>query len=301
MSNTLKTSIIALSTTLVLSGCSSIIPNLFANSDINGDGTVSQGELAMSLYTQTLADGTYASVTAAQIAGSGVAGVAVGTTTPISAANAVGNYKLGTVKLAANHATVEIKVDGQTYTMFTNAAPVTGAINGRNYTAYAFGATGNGDRAGVLNGDYSSLTYFLKNATLDGTGNLTSYDSVSMIATGLETPEGQLPPQIVSYSGYYVLLVGTAESSDDFTVSVNFNTDTMTGTLGSGHSQTNVNAGLSGNRFSGTVTAAATAPSGMNGEIIGAFYGPNAEEIVGTVSGTAAGQGGSGYIIGNKN
>ena len=301
MSKILKTSFIALGTTLVLSGCSSFIPNLFANSDINGDGTVSQGELAMSLYTQRLADGSFANITDAQIAGSGVTGVAVGTTTPVSAASVVGNYKLGTVKLAANHATVEIQVDGDTYTMFTNAAPTTGTINGRTYTAYRFGATGNGDRAGVLNGDYSSLTYFLKNATLDGTGHLTSYDAMSMIATGLETPDGQLPTQIVSYSGYYVLLVGTTESSDDFTVSVNFNTDKMTGTLGSGLSQTNVDAGLTGNRFSGTVTSGVTAPTGMNGEIVGAFYGPNAEEILGTVSGTAAGQGGSGYIIGNKN
>lgn len=300
MSSILKTSIIALSTILVLSGCSSF-PNLFSKRDINGDGTVSQGELAMSLYTQRLADGSYPNITAAQIAGSGVTGVAVGTTTPISSSSAVGNYKLGTVKLAANHATVEIKVDGETYTMFTNAAPSTGVINGRTYTAYSFGATNIGDRAKVINGDYSSLTYFLENATLNGSGLINSYDSLSFIATGLETPRGQLPTQIVSYSGNYILLVGTTETTEDFTVSVNFNADTLAGTLGSGVNATNVNAGLSGNRFSGTTTAATTAPLGMNGEIVGAFYGPNAEEILGTVSGISAGRGGSGYIIGNKN
>ncbi len=296
MNNIVKTSFILLFSTLALSGCSSLF-DLVTN-DIDGDGVISQGEASLAAYTQTLAGSGPATGSAAQI--SGIASYAVGSSTPITSTSASGSFKNATVTMAANQAAITIQVDGQTHVVPRALAASNKVINGQNYTLHTFGDPGAaGNRAGSLNGQYASLTYFFNNVLYSGGGVLQSYDSFAFIPNGLETPDSQMPTQSATYGGIYYLLVGTSQKELSFTATADFAAGIVNGGVGTGADRATYFAHIEGNHFAGTMSALGA--NAVDGNVIGAFYGPNAEEIAGAVQGTSAGQGAAGYFIGNKN
>ncbi len=319
MNKVLKSSLMALGATLALSGCS--LPNLFGtptSADINGDGSISQGEQVMAAYTQTLAGSGPSSAAAAMAATGGISGAGVGSLTPIASVGALNAFKNATIKVAADNSSMDITVDGKTFNIGNGNFNTTRQINGQTYTVNPFygnatqwgSVTGTGDLAGTTVGQYSSIASFFKNATYTLNTSITtnhpaisididSHDGFIFLATGLETPNDQLPNQVVAYSGLQYTLSGVDQHEDVFATTIDFGSGTMAGSAGTGVHSSAITGSVNGNRFAGTLTAIGA--RGINGEVIGAFYGPNAEEIVGTTSGTVGTEAAAGYIVGNKN
>ncbi len=305
----LRVSIVALLAGTAVSGCS--LGSLFGGGstgsastnqtvvDVNGDGSISPGEKALFAYNRTDADGTYSSITEAQQSGAGISGFGIGSGAP-SAIDSAGTYKTASIKMASDKKTLQISVDGQSYTLNSvNTTPATLTVNGKNYEVYGFGyslaqnqQTVSGNIGATLNGQYSSLAYFLKNVQVNTTtGRVEGYDGMALVATGLETPVGQLPTQVVQYGGNYYVVVGADSGGGTFSATVDFAAKSLTG-IADG---TNIQGTLNGNKFSGDLTGT------MTGTVAGAFYGPHAEEMAGAGSGTINGNGASAFFIGNKN
>jgi hypothetical protein len=96
-----------------------------------------------------------------------------------------------------------------------------------------------------------------------------------------------MPTQILSYNGYWAMLAGTQYDEGSFTATVDFNNKTFNYQVGggSGGGGASGTAAITGNQFTGTVAISTPTVNG-NGTLAGEFYGPNAEEIGGVISGS---------------
>ena len=297
--------------------------------DLSGNGTVSPGETVMSAYARTYATNPNVNVTSLQA--NGLQGFAASTSQSVAATtNATGTFKVATITMAPNGASLTVAVDGNTFTLpSTGRKQVAPLFEGApNTTFYGFGATtGDGSQGIVINQTHSSLALFIKNLKRATQNSPSSHEGYVLVATGAETPVGQLPAQLATYKGEWGLALANnaAGAGGKFNATANFATkqltyDVFTGSTPAGSGS----ATISGNQFAGTFqnqlyqqggAGQASAPVGAcaanctwtgSGEVIGAFYGPNAEEVTGVISGGAvSGEGGqsamAGYFIGSKN
>lgn len=291
--------------------------------DIDGDNTVSAGEQVLSAYAPTVATVGGPSVTTLQQAG--LQGFAASTTQNIAAiTNTTGTFKVATITMAAGGASLTIQVDGQTFVLPSSGPSQTGKMfaGGPDATFYAFGAAPgtNGSQASVINGAYSSLAVFGKDVTLATPGTPSSNAGYVLVATGAETPVSGLPAQIATYKGSWgiALANGVAGSSGQFDATANFANKTLSwDVIANGSPAGSGTATISGNKFAGNFTNSLAQQGGLvnpeacvadctwngTGQVIGAFYGPNAEEVAGVLSGSSTSTEGkssamSGFFLG---
>lgn len=285
--------------------------------DVDGDGTVSAGETVLAAYVPTYATNANTTVTSAQV--NGVQGVASSSTSQIAAAQTQGTFKVATITMAPNASSLTVRVDGKDFTLprLQNPPPQGGAFSssnlGPNVDYYWFGADQytSGDRGVVFNQKYSSLSVFGRNVASNGGTS----DGYVLVATGLETPESNMPAQLAVYNGAWALMLfdgNQALSGEDgkFVGKADFAGKTLTYDVYTGPNfDQRTNGGtatISGNHISGQFSTAAFGPGSIGtGEIIGTFYGPNAEELAGVLAGSATDGNGnsatlSGGFIGQK-
>ena len=263
----------------------------------------------LTAYGRTFATSNAFNVTTAQAAG--IQGFAAGPGLP-NAALGASSFKTAVVTLSSDKKSLGIQIEGKTYNLKEMGAPQIVAVNGKNYTAYGFSANGafpssgaRQDAAAVLNGQYASLAVFLKNSSQTSPAPHNN-DGFAVIATGGETEVGRLPTQVVNYGGSWFLVTSQTYDEGKFTARVDFNaknidwSTTNSQNLASGSGT----ATIDGSQFTGKVNF--TGSSTGNGDVAGAFFGPNAEEMAGVVSGNVAIGGNpsqpvGGGFIGNKN
>ena len=263
----------------------------------------------LTAYGRTFATSNAFNVTTAQAAG--IQGFASGPGLP-NAALGASSFKTAVVTLSSDKKSLGIQIEGKTYNLKEMAAPQVVTINGKNYTAYGFSANGaiptsgsRQDAAVILNGQYASLAAFLKNSSQTSPAPHNN-DGFAVIATGGETEVGRLPTQVVNYGGSWYLVTSQTYDEGKFTAKVDFNaknlawSSTNSQNLPSGSGT----ATIDGNQFTGKVNFSGAIAG--SGDLAGAFYGPNAEEMAGVVSGNVAVNGGAsqpvgGGFIGNKN
>ena len=145
----------------------------------------------------------------------------------------------------------------------------------------------------------------VKETSQVGTLNARYADVIRGFA-GFRTPTSSIPTGTASYSGTYRPVVN--QSVDDwhtgaigsgllsngtFTATVDFDAGSISGVMPNGYSTDgSFTATVSGNRFSGTLTDvyhsgnALQTPQPISVPLTGGFFGPDAEEIAGTFSGT---------------
>ncbi|KKB09950.1 transferrin-binding protein-like solute binding protein [Devosia chinhatensis] len=312
--------VLAVTCATLLSGCS--LANLMSNAapvapapaTPPAAGSAASTNLSSSqvlrAYTQTFATPAFTSVTAAQT--TGIAGYAAGPRLPTASASA-SSFKTAVVKISPDRQSLEITVEGRTFALqdFT-AGPATVTINGQDYVAYGFSTDGafpsNADRkdaAILVNGTYSSLAMFLRNAGDAMQNQPHVNDGFVMIATGGETPINGMPSQIVHYSGQWFTVTPQSFENGNFLAQADFANRSLNWTataLDNSFTDTGT-ATIDGNRFVGTLAFGAL---GVNdsAQVVGSFYGPNAEEIAGVVSGNGTVNGAvvpvGGGFFGNK-
>jgi hypothetical protein len=138
MHKTVFSSLIAITTVIALSGCSSLFSPIPVAVDIDGDGKISAGEALLASYIATLAGSGPTSVTAAQVAS--LMGIAAGSNTAISASSSVGTFQAASVKMAADYSTLDVTVDGETHTLAQGHPVVQMTLNGKPVSLYYYGA-----------------------------------------------------------------------------------------------------------------------------------------------------------------
>jgi hypothetical protein len=300
----------------LMAGCSIVdlarLAGVSLPRDVDGDGVISSAEAALAGYSKSYAQaGSTLTVTEAQKGSGGLAGYGVTSVVPGNTrTDATTTFTTASIQMAADNSSLTVSANGTTYTLPQTASPGTIQVNGKDYTVYGFGFQphepledyGPANVGATLSGQYSSLAFFFKNANWSqGTG--LTYDGYTLIATGLETPDSGLPTQIVEYGGNWYLIVGDQTTSGTFTAEANFETDALSVVAYSwaGNEAGTGSATINGNQFAGTVSGPETS---LNGDMIGAFYGPNAEEIAGTAQGTLTVDGsvqdGAAFYIGNQ-
>ncbi|MCZ4271856.1 transferrin-binding protein-like solute binding protein [Maritalea porphyrae] len=309
-----------LGATVMLSGCTALSGlfgvadvgsggnNSAAVVDIDGNGSVSAGERAMTAYAATYAqDGSPSNVLSAQQRAAGISGFATGSNGLVSAAAGANGYTTASVHVSDDKKTLTITVDGKKHTISGNGVSHVEKINGKDYQALAFGygdlsnSTNGTDVASILNGDFASLAFLFKNAKGNGQNySIQTNEGYTMIATGLETPVDKLPSQKASYGGdFYIITNNGGGGFGNFDAIADFGNKTITadtsyeGTKNGGFTGT-----IAGNKFSGAVTS--ISDRDYEGDVVGAFYGPNAEEIAGASVGTMNNVDASAFFIGNK-
>jgi len=277
-------------------------------------------------YTPTVAGASGAPADITTAINQGVQGFGVGSGNLGAAATLTGTYING--EIHATQTGLDVTVDGSTFHIpattdshFTNRS-VTAAghtyqlltYSDRVDTLDAGQAIGLGGNVAVSwQGQYASLTGFLKNLqqTYDHTSATPwngTYDGFSLLATGIETPTSGLPTTIAYYNGYWFVLsnvgqqsaTGLAQSQGVLHADVNFGTKEFTLAMNdfANHAQSTGSGIITGNKFTGTMTH--TASGGYDGDVVGQFDGPNANELVGAGSGSTDGQGAvTGFIATN--
>jgi hypothetical protein len=285
---------------LALSGCSFLGPKPKAFADLDGNGSISAGEKALQSYRATVAGASGSPATLTDAKAQGVEGFEAGTLGTVAAADPTGRF--ATAKIQTTSSGLKVTVDGTTFTMPVGQAPMSQTINGHVFQVALYGQLdGNyvpsGNTAVTLEIDDASLTMFIKNyqAAYDAGQNVTNYtyDGYAIIATGRETSTDHLPTVIAQYKGGWFLISGANSansgsvggSSGQFTATVDFNAKTLAAVVQDFSNSTvaTATAKISGNKFIGTATG-----SNFNGEIIGGFYGPNAEQIAGVGHGLSS-------------
>jgi len=282
----------------LLSGCASTLAQHAGAAHFGAAGSASSTNLTaqqvLTAYTQTFA--TDPSVTVQQLLASpgGLQGIGSGPTLPTADQS---NSSFKTVEVSFDSATAPTKmtlqVEGQTINLAV-VSHLTGTtmIGGYNYNSYYFSPDGadlspstTKDWGRVITGKYSTVGAFLKNAR--GLGTSFPNDGFLVFTTGAVTPTANMPTQILSYNGYWAMLAGTQYDEGSFTATVDFNNKTFNYQVGggSGGGGASGTAAITGNQFTGTVAISTPTVNG-NGTLAGEFYGPNAEEIGGVISGS---------------
>jgi len=262
----------------------------------------------LAAYTPIEATAGGPSINDAQKKAGGIQGFGAATAGATSAASTVGTYVVGNVDRSQAN-TLKITVGEKEYTLTQGETGTT--TGGHEWFAYGNTAhTGTDPSKGayVLNSDYVSLAAFTKGekwqpvdpsvdpGNEDDEWTIPNMEGYGMIVTGLQTPVDHLPKQTANYHGdYYFAGInpddgeGTFGASGEFDMTANFETNKLTGSAkvyGAAEPvHTTFDANISGSQFSGTATRQYT--TGMNGQLAGAFYGPNAEEIAGVAIGKA--------------
>jgi hypothetical protein len=234
----------------------------------------------------------------------------------------VGSVDLSGVDFDAETGNVVVTISDRTYSLPYNGLRDVRDIGGRSGELLGFGntagatdGTNSGDGVFLLNSEYVSLAAIVSgggqwlddddpNPQPPGQYFIPGADGYAMLVTGLHTPAGSMPSQTAVYEGqaYFAVVspdgngVGFGDQGD-FTMNVDFDAGTISGTaydrvgIAAGVDHTSVQGTIvNGNQFLGTLTRL-DVPNGedvgMNGEIIGGFYGPSAEQVAGTASGKA--------------
>ncbi len=305
MSSPFKTMMWAISSACcaaLLSGCGTPVTEVLDPGKVGG-GTPLTSTQMMSSYKPTMADPANPGRTITQAQEQGpVEGFGLASATQTAATTTVGTYAIGKVD-RSEPGKVKIEFGGQSYTMNRNGLTGGRNIGGKNYAYHGFGNTMGNPAAGqngaiLMNSDYVSVAAFVKGGGAwqqpipsKDQWVVPGADGYGLLVTGLETPGANMPKnQTAMYNGQYVF--GVKDGSDviigpDGFVSMNvdFNTNKITGFARSfDHPapHTLVNAEIvNQNQFAGKVSRGPNNPTGMNGDIAGAFFGPNAEQMAG--------------------
>lgn len=276
---------------------------------VGGQTTGFTSSQVLTAYKSTEATaGGPPSINAAQQEAGGIQGFGAATAGATSAVSTVGTYVVGNIDRSQTN-TLKIKVGEKEYTLTQGDAGTTDS--GHEWFAYgntAHTSTDDSKGAYVLNSDYVSLAAFTKGGKWqpvdpsvdpgneDDEWTIPDMEGYGMIVTGLQTPVDNLPKQTADYHGdYYFAGInsddgeGTFGASGEFDMTANFETNKLTGSAkvyGAAEPvHTIFDANISGSQFSGTATRKYA--TGLNGQLAGAFYGPNAEEIAGVAVGKA--------------
>lgn len=237
----------------------------------------------LSAYQQTFATPSF-NLAAAKKAG--IQGYGVGTTVPTAAAE-TSSFKTATIKISEDQSTLTITIDGKSHDLKVIDEEGGITIGGKSYVAHAYTPSGKQDVAIALSGTYASLTGYVENTNMRTISH--EADGFAFIVTGGETDPNKIPKQILNYNGEWFLVSETGYSDGTFTSAADFTKNQLTWNAFDGKDVNTGNgvATISGNRFTGKADISMAGMSG-NADIVGAFYGPAAEEIAGVVGGSVS-------------
>lgn len=205
------------------------------------------------------------------------------------------------VTVPADRSSLTVTTGGQTFVL----PRVGGAITTAGVTAYQFGATNGaaGDTGTLITGNYVGVAAVAKNVN----PNAGTFDNAAISVGGSTTAANSVPLTVATYNGQWTVMIPTATlvgNGGTFTATVNLtagnNSVAINGIGGNGATVTGTGTvNQAASSFTSSFDIAGGAVPGTN-TVTGNFYGPAAEEIGGTVSGTSGGNATTGFVLGAR-